>query len=44
LLLLFLAAAEQKIEQAFGGCHARRQRNRRCECRSGDKYRAAPHG
>jgi hypothetical protein len=42
-LLLFLGSAEQEIEQAFGGRHARRKRKCAGECCGGNKHHAAPH-
>ncbi len=42
-LLLFEDPAEQKVEQAFGGRHARRKRNGRCEHHGDNKHHAAPH-
>ena len=39
----FCGAAEQKIEQAFGGRHARRKRSGACEHDGGNKHHAAPH-
>jgi hypothetical protein len=41
-LLLFLEAAEEEIEQAFGGRCARCKRNRMGEHGGGNKQRAAP--
>ncbi|HMH60858.1 MAG TPA: hypothetical protein VK561_06125, partial [Bradyrhizobium sp.] len=43
-LLLFLGAAEQEIEQSFGGRAARRNGNQAYERGGGDKHHAAPHG
>jgi hypothetical protein len=42
LLLLFLDAAEQQIEQVFGGRDARRQRDRAGQGHGGNRHRAAP--
>ena len=41
--LLFLDAAEQEIEQTFGGDAAGHKRKRACKGRGGHKRRAAPH-
>ena len=41
--LLFLGAAEEQIEQAFGGDAAGRQRKRPCNRSGDDKHHAAPH-
>ena len=43
MLLLFLGAAEQEIEQTLGGRDARRQRNGAGEHNGSNRQHAAPH-
>src|SRR6478736_7155624 len=42
LMLLFLQATEQEIEQSFSGCLAWRDRHCACKSKCGNKPRAAP--